>query len=1146
MSTAEERIAALSPEQRELLLRRLRERGQAPAATAAPELPKIPAVSDRLAPVPLTDVQETFWLGRSGLFDLGGCGANVYIEYEFPGDVWPYAEDLNQGLRRMVDRHEILRTVIRPDGRQQVLAEAPPFEVLVEDLSTYSAERIEEHLNGVRDELRYARKPVDRWPLFEVILHQVRDSRVRLHARFDAVLIDGHGRNQFLGELARILSRPDAEPPPLPDITFLDVARALAEFRETATWRRSRAYWMERLPSLPPAPALPLARDLAPGSVPRIVKRQEEILPAEGWSELKRLAAQHGLSPTAAITAAFGDVLRLWCEAPSFTLGFGGSNRPPIHPHIRRLIGTFTVVHLLEVEDGETFLDRARRLNGRITEDLDHQSFSGLQVLREYNRLHRAGTRVTMPVQFNSVVEDALAMRRATDNPAPPAALDTAAGTEGQAAPVRRMPQIILNLTDEDLQITLPQVLFLAVALETPGGAFALVTQVVEELLPEGLVAEMLESYRALLGRLVAGEAAWSEARPARRSFPAGETPTPEPSPLLHELFAAQGPGELRRRALALAGRLQRLGLRPGEPVALVLERGPEQAVGILAALLSGAVCVPLDPSLPEERLKRRIEICGARVTLTRSDLTDWAAAEAEAPGEEMTLHPDAPACILFKEDPHPLTPSPIAGRGGREENGRGRPSPGDGRGDGGEGSRGGRTRIPDRGDDEKGAVLDHAALAAAVLGFSRSIGLDASDRLLALAPAGSDLALWEVLGTLAAGATLIVPAPEESRDPARLAALAARERITVWSSPPTLLEAVIAHAERNRKEAPGALRLAILHREPAPAGLPARLEALRPGLRVVTAWGAPEAPVAAAASGRLYVLDGSLAPRPAWAAGDLWAGGPGLARGYWRDDAATAEAFVVHPETGERLFRTGLRARLLPDGDVTVLGAPEEPLPAALGYGADLRRIENALQRHPEVRHAAVARPGGEDGRGLLVAWVLLRAGEEPADDDLRSHLRSTLPEHLVPDVFVRLDRFPLTADGRLDRAALPAPGAPGRPAGPESWDPLAAELAGLWEQVLGRRPEALTDDFFALGGDSLTAVRLLVRITERWGSGVTAEDLFARPTLEGLTGVLRRDTARRSPEILRRLGSWARRAGARISQLRPRPVAPAHDSGE
>ena len=184
MTTAEQRIAALSPEQRELLLRRLRERAPdaaAPAA-AAPELPRIPEVADRTAPVPLTDVQEVFWLGRSGLFDLGGCGANVYIENEFPGMVWPFSEEINAAFRKVIDRQEILRTVVRPDGTQQVLSEVPPFEVEVEDLSDRTPEAIEEHLAAVREQLRYARRPVDRWPLFQIVLHQVQNGMIRLHA----------------------------------------------------------------------------------------------------------------------------------------------------------------------------------------------------------------------------------------------------------------------------------------------------------------------------------------------------------------------------------------------------------------------------------------------------------------------------------------------------------------------------------------------------------------------------------------------------------------------------------------------------------------------------------------------------------------------------------------------------------------------------------------------------------------------------------------------------------------------------------------------------------------------------------------------------------------------------------------------------
>src|SRR5947199_3391851 len=159
MTTAEQRIAALSPEQRELLLRRLRERAPAAAApaAAAPELPRIPEVADRTTPVPLTDVQEAFWLGRSGLFDLGGCGANVYLEYEFEGIVWPFAEELNTALQALVTRQEILRTIVLPDGRQQVLEEVPPFGVEIADLSGQRAAVRGRHLRAIREEMRYAR-----------------------------------------------------------------------------------------------------------------------------------------------------------------------------------------------------------------------------------------------------------------------------------------------------------------------------------------------------------------------------------------------------------------------------------------------------------------------------------------------------------------------------------------------------------------------------------------------------------------------------------------------------------------------------------------------------------------------------------------------------------------------------------------------------------------------------------------------------------------------------------------------------------------------------------------------------------------------------------------------------------------------------
>lgn len=727
MSEIDRRLASLSPEQREVLMRKLRERGGEAAIPAVRERPRIPeGPVDRFAPVQPTDFQEVLWLGRSGIFDLGGCGSNVYIELEVPGLVWPFAASLNEGLRDVIARHEMLRTVMLPDGRLQLLAEVPPYEVEVEDLSGMSEARIDERLARVRDELRYARRPLDRWPLFTLVLHQVKDSKIRLHARFEAAVIDGTGRSVLIHELAMRINLPDQELPPV-DVSFLDYARALAAFRETATYARSRSYWMSRLPSLPPPPILPLARPLAPDTVPRIVKRQPEVLDPVSWQALSRRARRAGLSPTSAVTAAFADVLRLWSARPDFTVGFGGAYQPDIHPHMVRAVGTFTIIHLLALQDDPgTFLERARLLQSRVTADLDHQEFSGHQVWRAYNRLHRTGARALLPIHFNSVVE----YGHATP------AEETGTAAEDAEDAADRPLQLIFD--EVELMISLPQALILWVANENSRGGLELVSQAVEEVFPEGFVLDLIEAYRDLVVRLAAGDAAWNEQRPARRT------------------------------------------------------------------------------------------------------------------------------------------------------------------------------------------------------------------------------GTWE-------------------------------------------------------------------------------------------------------------------APEP------------------WLADLA-----------------------------------------GALGYGAHPRFIESALERHPAVRQAAAWRSEGVESRGPLTAWIVCD-GRPPANEELRRHLRATLPEHLVPEAFVRVERLPRATDGTIDRAALPVPSEPyaGSDGPAKPWGEIETGLATLWEEVLGRRPAAATDDFFALGGDSLSAVRLFHRIAARWGGQVVPGELFARPTLAGHAAAVRRSLTLARPSASERIvgafsGLW--QAGRRL----------------
>jgi len=981
---AEQRIAALSPEQRELLLRRLRER-TAPAPAASPPASEIPGIPesafDPQEPSPLSDVQAAFWMGGSGLYDLGGSSANVYVEYEVAGSAGELAGRLNPVLARTVARHPMLRTVVSADGMQRVLAETPPYEVELVNLSRMSDEAIERHLASTRERLRYTRHPADRWPRFDMVVHQLPGAQVRYQARFDAMLVDGTSRALLIDELVRgVLEEREgarrSTPPPALEVSYLDFVRALQAFRDSAAWQRCRAYWLARLPSLPAAPRLPLARDFGPATVPRIEWRNVTVLDPAPWAALCRRAAQRGLTPSGIGTALLAETLRAWSEEPSFTLGVVGSYQPPVHPQIRQVIGTFTTLYLLEAEEAAgPFAERARRLQDRLTADLDHQHFPGHEVLRELNRTRRAGGRATLPIHFTSLLRSG----------APEA------GAEEQPEGPERPPAGDVELRQIDLMIALPQVLLFWVLGETPGRSLFLISQAVEELFPPDLVSDLIDGYRRLALRLAEDEAAWSEPRPLR--LPAAPEITGEAGePALAALFSAQARTRPEAPALVTAERTVSyreldlsLGLAGAEP-------GWQQAAAALAGLRSGN--------------------CRDGV---------------EAAAQEL----------------------------------------------------------------------------------SRLAELSPGDRLLALSLPGSDLWLCEIFGALAAGAAVVLPTPAE-REPGALAALAARERVTVWSSAPAVLEAALHRMEQDSRLAPRTLRRVLLHRDRVPVRLAERLRALGRDVRAVATWGTAGAPIAAAgplgevddaetagscpplraAAGRhLHVLDRDLVPRPTWVPGDLY-----LSAGA---------------ETGERLERTGERACRLPGDRIELLGDEPAPPVEALGYGADPRRVEAALQRHPAVRHAAVV---WRDTERRLLAWLLLRSGETPSDGALCDHLRTALPEHLLPAAFVRLDELPLTPEGCVDRSALAAPAAVAPQPADSAWSPLGTALAGLWEDVLGQRPAALDDDFFALGGNSLLATRLLGRVAARFGLEAPLAGFLDRPTVGRLAELVERALAERT----------------------------------
>ncbi|MFE9681081.1 amino acid adenylation domain-containing protein [Streptomyces sp. NPDC006285] len=546
--------------------------------------------------------------------------------------------------------------------------------------------------------------------------------------------------------------------------------------------------------------------------------------------------------------------------------------------------------------------------------------------------------------------------------------------------------------------------------------------------------------------------------------------------------------GELDRRAKGLATRLRALGVTPDLPVAVRLPRSPELIIAVYAVLLAGGAYLPLDTAHPAARLARQIEVARARILI-------GSAPGFEPPKGTVVVDPtedetDAPGATGAPETPGPFTSADVLP--GQLANVL---------------FTSGSTGEP------KAVMTSHAALANQLAWFQEAYGLKAGEAVLLKTPVSFDVAGLELLGPLVAGATVVLTRPDGHRDPHYLAQAIPRHAVTTVHFVPSMLQTFLE--EPGAAAAGRTLRQVVCIGEELAPALAEHFAEVLPGVELHNLYGPTEAaidvtfqrvgpeetrlmrvPIGRAMPGtRLYVLDSSGGIAPPMAPGELHIGGIAPARGYLRRPGLTAERFVPDPyHPGERLYRTGDRARMRPDGTFEYLGRLDRQLKIR-GQRVEPGEIEVALNRHPLVRASVVEARPDASGRPRLLAWVVPTGAESPSSQALRGHLEEALPSGLVPDVVTVLPKFPVGPHGKLDRGALPDPvpeaATPQEPVVART--PVERELVRIWGDVLGIPAPSVTADFFRLGGHSLMATRVAMSVRDAFGVALAAGELLS-----------------------------------------------------
>jgi amino acid adenylation domain-containing protein len=427
-----------------------------------------------------------------------------------------------------------------------------------------------------------------------------------------------------------------------------------------------------------------------------------------------------------------------------------------------------------------------------------------------------------------------------------------------------------------------------------------------------------------------------------------------------------------------------------------------------------------------------------------------------------------------------------------------------------------------------KGVVVRHRSVVNLIDWVNRTFSVSPADRLLFITSLNFDLSVYDIFGTLAAGASFQIASRADLRDPQRLARILTEQPITFWDSAPVALQQLVPFFSADEKKAQRALRLVFLSGDWIPLSLPDQVRSAFAGARVMSLGGATEAtvwsnffPVRMIAphwasipygqpirNAQYYILDEYLSPVPVGVPGDLYIGGECLALGY-TDAALTAERFRPHPFDsvgGARIYDTGDRARFMPDGNIEFLGRLDQQVKIR-GFRIELGEIETVLARHERVREAAVEVKSDAAGERRLIGYFVSRVETPATTTELRAYLGEKLPEYMIPSAFVLLDRLPLTPNGKLDRKALPSPDM-ARPSLAASYlaptSELERRIAQVWQEVLHLDKVGVRDNFFELGGHSLLLAQVHGRLVEILKQDLPIVVLFKYPTILALAGHL------------------------------------------
>ena len=1011
-------------------------------------------------PFPISDVQIAYLMGRDDAFELGGVSTHAYGEIESKLDI----ERFNYSLQKVIDRHPVLRSIILPNGTQKILEDVPKYKIEVIDYSDLNEEELNKHILEERKVLYHHVFKTDEWPLFKFKAYKTCRNSFYIFIEYDLIIGDGMSMRILTKELVDYYVNPNVKLPKI-NYNFRDYMIAQEEFKKSEVYLSAKNYWLDKLPDFPSAPNLPYIQDPSNVKEPHFA-RVGNSLSREQLTKLRNRAKENNVTISALLCTVFSEVLGYWSNQAHHAINLTVFNRYPFHDDVDKIIGDFTSSMLIEVDllNGDNIWNRCKNVQNTLMEALENRHYNGIEFIRELSKYNHTENKAIMPIVFTSMIFDEKGICKDEST----------------------------KIGEVKFEGSQTSQVFLDFQVSDDNGFLKMSWDYVEELFDKDMINQMFEQYIDILISLVNNNDSYKlELDKKTYEFIEDYNNTDDlnETGVLHKMIYENSKlngdkiavqiknekvtyRELNEKSNQVAHYLKTKVVGRNDFVGVLGKRCPKTIINILGILKAGAAYVPVDPSYPDERIKFILNSCNAKYYLGdeyEDDITKYEKSDLEIINSK-----DDVAYAIFTS---------------------------------------GSTGTP------KGVKITHEGAFNTIRDINEKFNVNSEDNILGISSMCFDLSVYDIFGAQFAGAKLVQI--EDQRDINNLIKVIKQEKISITNSVPALMEMMVDTLDEG--ELIESIRLVLLSGDWIGLELPNKIKSKCKNAKVLSLGGATEASIWSIyypidkvedgwssipygkplANQKFYVLNYNKELCPIGVMGELYIGGTGVAAGYINNEEKNEEAFIIHPELG-RIYRTGDYGVLEKDGYIRFLGRKDNQVKIS-GYRIELGEIEKNLLKIPSIDNAVVTDFVDPNNKRILCAYIV--SNIELNKVEIKEKLLKYLPDYMIPEQYMKIDKIPLTSNGKVNRKELPKIefNCTSTKEFKYPENKLQRDIVSIWKEVLNKDEISINDDFYELGGQSILMIRMIAKMEKQLKVKISYSEFINNCTVEKLSNIVK-----------------------------------------